>query len=171
MKKIKLNKKNKLIILSLCIIIIIIIIVIFNNNKTLTCTKINDSNEFIIKDKIILKNNNNKISNIEEEKEVDITGDYQSIDEYENIINNLFTNAYQYLDSSKYTINKEDNKVFIKVNTNEQGIIIDNINIDKEESGFSFGSKNTLENNNTINIGDNIKDIKKKLKDANYKCN
>lgn len=171
MKKIKLNKKNKIIILSICLVIIIVIIIIYNNNKTLTCTKIDDSNEFIIKDKLIIHKTNNKVSNIEEEKEVDITGDYQSIDEYENIINELFTKAYQYLGDSKYTITNEDNKVSVKVNTNEQGIIIDNIEITKDGSSLSFSSKNTLENNNAILINDNIKDAKNKLQEANYKCN
>ena len=94
----KLRKYKLLLLLILVILIIIIVITIVinsNKNKTLECSKITNSIDgFTINDTLKVNiNNNNKISEIIEDKNVQISGSYASQDKYEEIISNLFTNA------------------------------------------------------------------------------
>lgn len=178
----KLRKYKLLLLLILVILIIIIVITIVinsNKNKTLECSKITNSIDgFTINDTLKVNiNNNNKISEIIEDKNVQISGSYASQDKYEEIISNLFTNAYTYLPDDTYKITSLDNNVSIHIDTKENGVAIDNLTIDYNDpnntSDVLMGITNSLSSaEHKITIGDEVSkdDEKKYLEGIGYQC-
>lgn len=177
----KVKKYRLLLLLILAILIIIIVIVIIfnaNKNKVLECSKVTNSIDgFTINDTLKVNINNNKISEIVEDKNVQISGNYASQDKYEEIISNLFSNAYTYLPDNNYKITSLDNNVSIHIDTKENGVAIDTLTINynnpDNKSDVLMGITNSLSSaENKITIGDEInKDEEKKyLEGIGYQC-
>lgn len=186
MKKIKeiwnrLNKRNAFIALMVVVIIIILIAVMcgLGGNKTITCTKDSTVVDFKFQEELIIKLEKDKISSIKLDKSITIGDDYNKFDTYHNIIHNLFTNAYDYLDESDYKITQKDNTTNIKleINKKEKGIILDNMQIvsnnPDNKYDLTFNRVNNLEgSSSTYKIGDEykIKELKLKIEGLGYTC-
>ena len=177
----RLNKKNALIGLLVIVIVIILIAVIcgLGGSKTITCTKNKTVVDFKFKEELVIKLEKDKISSIKLDKSVTIGDDYSKFDTYHNIIHNLFTNAYDYLDKSDYKIKQKDNTTNIKleVTKKDKGIILDNMQIisnnPDNKYDLTFNRVNNLDGaSTTYKVGDEYKtkELKKKIEGLGYTC-
>lgn len=186
MKKIKelwnrLNKRNALIGLLIIVIIIILIAVIcgLGGTKTITCTKNNTVVDFKFKEELVIKLKKEKITSIKLDKSVTIGDDYNKFDTYHNIIHNLFTNSYEYLDKSDYKIKQKGNTTTVNllIDKDKKGVILDNMQIvsnnPDNKYDLTFNRVNNLESaSTTYKVGDEykVKELKLKIEGLGYTC-
>lgn len=181
MKKILENKKTLIIIPIVLLVVLVISLVIINLNKPVkvVCEK---EKQFVLgidsdEDLTIMLNKENKISRIIVDKSIELDNYYQQFETHRNAIYNHMKDAYKYLPEKKYKVNSEKDKITISVDTKEQGVILDNLDItrlsESDRSDIKINSSNILESSSsTYRIGDEYKkeELIKKLEGLGYTC-
>lgn len=182
MKKILENKRTLVIIVSVIIAIVLVLsLIIANLNKT-TKIECNREKQLIlgidsIEDLIVILDKNNEIYKIVIDKSIELDNYYQQFDTHKNAIYNHMKDAYKYLNEKNYKVTKEKDRIEILVNTKEEGVILDNLEItrlsESDRKDIKINSSNILESSSsTYKIGDEYKkeELIKKLEGLGYTC-
>ena len=176
----KMNKKVLIIIgvILILIIALIIFLVCLNGNKKITCTlekkpvegfEIVENVEFIL--------TKNKITEINLDKSVEITGEHANFETFQSVIKTHFESAYNYVSDKDKKITSKKNKEMISVNIKKGGIVLDSLTITLNDPSNKYDIQfNTINNldaeKNVYNINDEYKkdDLIKEVEKAGYKC-
>lgn len=171
----KINKKIIQIIIVVIILIMLLILLVIKNDNKLTCTLDKELIDgFSIKEIVEIKINNNKVQNIKLDKTISMDEYYKKYGTYKDTLEKLFDNGYSYVNGM---ISSTDTEVNVKVNTNEKGIVLDNVTIKNnakdEKTSLRFNILNDIEKDkNAIKVGDKYKknELKKKITKLGYEC-
>lgn len=181
MKKTLENKKTLIIIPIVLLVVLVISLVIINLNKPVkvVCER---EKQFVLgidsdEDLTIMLNKEDKISRIIVDKSIELDNYYQQFETHRNAIYNHMKDAYKYLPEKKCKVNSDKDKITISVDTKEQGVILDNLDItrlsESDRSDIKINSSNILESSSsTYRIGDEYKkeELIKKLEGLGYTC-
>lgn len=182
MKKILESKKALVIIILVVLVIVLVVsLTIANLNKTIKieCEREKqlvlgiDSDE----DLTIMLDKKNKIYRITIDKSIELDNYYQQFDTHKNAIYNHMKDAYKYLPEKNYKVNNKKDEIEIFVDTKEEGVILDNLEItrlsESDRKDIKINSSNILESSSsTYKIGDEYKkeELIKKLEGLGYTC-
>lgn len=181
MKKILENKKFLIIIVAILAIVLVVSIIVFNLNRPvkIQCER---KKEFVVgieskEDLTIFLNKDNKISRIIIDKSIELDNYYQQFETHKNAIYNHMKDAYKYLPEKSYKVTNEKDGIEIKIDTKDQGVILDNLDItrlsESDRKDIKINSSNILESSSsTYKIDDEYKkqELVKKLEGLGYTC-
>ena len=173
------DKKKIITISAICVAVIgviIILIVSLGNGNKLVCTKTTNENGIEIKDKISFILEDKKVGKVEVEKNLEIKDDSINSKTFLKALTTTLENSYSYASENAYEIETNEDKktLTLIMNSKKYGVILDNIKVNKNESGnYSFNAVSNIETaKNAIKIGDTYKksELKDKAKEVGYKC-
>lgn len=181
MKKILENKKVLVITTVILVVILSISLILFNLNKPIKieCER---EKQLVLgietdEDLTIMLDKKNKINRIVIEKSIELDNYYQQFDKHMNALYNHMQEAYKYLPDKNYHVNKKSDEIEISIDTKEEGVILDNLEItrlsESDRKDIKINSSNILESSSsTYKIGDEYKkeELIKKLEGLGYTC-
>lgn len=176
----EMNKKVLVIIGVIIIILIALIVLLFclNGTKKITCTLEEKSVEgFIINENVEFNLTKDKITEINLDKSVEITGEHANFETFQSVIKTHFESAYNYISDKDKKLTSKKNKEMISVNIKKGGIVLNNLTISLNDPSnkydIQFNTVNNLDTEkNVYKINDEYKkdDLIKEVEKAGYKC-
>ncbi len=171
-KRYKDNKKIIIgVVIAVIILLVVLLLVIFIGTKKIECSKKVGNDNFSMKSKIEIDLKYNKIKKINVKKEIKISDN--EVD-YLSVLKQSLQETYSDLDVI-YDIKKQGDELLVNITYNKaKEYVLDNLDIDLQESGMSIDiiSEDGEGNNAKIDLSKEYKDEKiiKILQKADYKC-